>query len=69
MCVCMNVCVLPGEGVKARKQVPIVQQGVMREVMRVRVSRAAYNKCNMLEWSRGLKEWRSTSVKVGYLDL
>lgn len=60
MCVCASVCVcvLSGEGVKARKQVPIVQQGVMRAVMRVWVSRAAHYKCTMAgpERARGLRE-------------
>lgn len=58
VCVCANVCVLSGEGVKACKQVPIVQQGVMREVMRVWVSRAAHYKCTVSgpKGSRGLRE-------------
>lgn len=56
----MCVCVLSGEGVKARKQVPIVQQGVMRAVMRVWVSRAAHYKCTTAgpKRARGLREQR-----------
>lgn len=52
---CARVCVpdhvhtclpdLSGEWVQARKQVPIVQLGVMRAVMRVWVSWAAHYKC------------------------
>lgn len=59
-CLCVWVCVsvLSGEGVKARKQVPIVERGVMKAVMRVWVSRAAHYKCTMAgprraEQSRG----------------
>lgn len=45
MCLCKCLHVLSGEGVKTREQVPIVQHGVMRAVMRVWVSRAAHCKC------------------------
>lgn len=62
MCVSVRVCVrvLSGEGVKARIQVPIVQHGVMREVMRVWVSRVAHYKCTMAapERARGPREQR-----------
>lgn len=63
ICTCVCVCLLDisGEGVKAREQVPIVQLGVMRAVMRVWVSRAAHYKCSTAgppESRRDGYQWR-----------
>lgn len=60
----------PREGVKARKQVSFVLQGVMRKVMRVWVSRATHYKCTMTgtwetQGSRGTEKGWSTSMKIG----
>lgn len=53
---------LSGEGVRARKQVPIVQQGVMREVMRVWISRAVLQvHRGSAETAKGLREQRRGS--------
>lgn len=66
--------VLSGEGVRARKQVPIVQQGVMREVMRVWISRAALQvHRGSARDSQGTErteegQWVSMKIAALYLD-